>query len=95
MTPYGNKIIVRKENIIDKNESSIFAVSGSEAGEGAGEDDFIEMNEDDIQEAMQVDADYDKAMELYLKKVRSARGYNTREPSDYISSGNERWKTDA
>lgn len=39
--------------------------------------------------------DYDKAMELYLKKVRSARGYNTREPSDYISSGNERWKTDA
>ena len=39
--------------------------------------------------------DYDKAMELYLNKVRSARGYNTREPSDYISSGNERWKTDA
>ena len=63
MTPYGNKIIVRKENIIDKNESSIFAVPGSEAGEGAGEDDFIEMNEDDIQEAMQVDEDYEKAME--------------------------------
>lgn len=39
--------------------------------------------------------DYDKAMELYLIKVRSARGYNTREPSDYISSGNERWRTDA
>lgn len=40
-------------------------------------------------------ADYDAAMEEYLKAARVARGYTTREPDCYINSGNPRWKQDA
>lgn len=39
--------------------------------------------------------DYDKAMEDYLLSVRAARGYTTREPSDYAGSSVPRWAQDA
>lgn len=40
-------------------------------------------------------ADYDSAMEEYLMETRFARGYTTREPSDYSGSSVERWAQDA
>ena len=40
-------------------------------------------------------ADYDKAMEDHLLAERSARGYTTREPSDYKDSTVPRWAQDA
>ena len=40
-------------------------------------------------------ADYDQAMEDYLRQVRIARGYTTREPDDYFGSSNPRWVQDA
>lgn len=40
-------------------------------------------------------SEYDRAMEDYLKQVRSQRGYTTREPSDYASSSVTRWRIDA
>lgn len=39
--------------------------------------------------------DYDKALEDHLKKERIARGYTTREPSDYAGSSVPRWAQDA
>lgn len=40
--------------------------------------------------------DYNRAMEDYLKQVRSDRGYTLREPSPtYDDSPNPRWKSDA
>ena len=39
--------------------------------------------------------DYDAAMEDYLREVRIARGYTTREPDDYFGSSNPRWAQDA
>ena len=39
--------------------------------------------------------DYDVAMEDYLREVRFARGYTTREPDDYFGSSNPRWAQDA
>ena len=39
--------------------------------------------------------DYDKAMEDYLRSVRSERGYTTREPDNYFGSSNPRWAQDA
>lgn len=39
--------------------------------------------------------DYDNAMEDYLREVRVARGYTTREPDDYFGSTNPRWAQDA
>lgn len=39
--------------------------------------------------------DYDQAMEDYLREVRIARGYTTREPDDYFASTNPRWAQDA
>jgi hypothetical protein len=39
--------------------------------------------------------DYDRAMEDYLRSVRSERGYTTREPDDYFGSSNPRWAQDA
>ena len=39
--------------------------------------------------------DYDAAMEDYLREVRFARGYTTREPDDYFGSSNPRWAQDA
>lgn len=39
--------------------------------------------------------DYDNAMEDYLRQVRIARGYTTREPDDYFGSSNPRWTQDA
>lgn len=41
------------------------------------------------------EADYDNAMEDYLRSVRSERGYTTREPDDYFGSSNPRWSQDA
>lgn len=41
------------------------------------------------------EADYDNAMEDYLRSVRSDRGYTTREPDDYFGSSNPRWSQDA
>lgn len=40
-------------------------------------------------------ADYDAALEAHLKAERVARGYTSREPSDYAQSGNARWRQDA
>lgn len=40
-------------------------------------------------------ADYDAAMEDYLREVRVERGYTTREPDDYFGSSNPRWSQDA
>lgn len=39
--------------------------------------------------------DYDNAMEDYIREVRIARGYTTREPDDYFGSSNPRWAQDA
>lgn len=39
--------------------------------------------------------DYDQAMEDYIREVRIARGYTTREPDDYFCSSNPRWAQDA
>lgn len=41
------------------------------------------------------EADYDNAMEDYLREVRYERGYTTREPDDYFGSSNPRWSQDA
>jgi hypothetical protein len=41
------------------------------------------------------EADYDNAMEDFLRSVRSDRGYTTREPDDYFGSSNPRWSQDA
>jgi hypothetical protein len=38
---------------------------------------------------------YDRAMEDYIREVRIARGYTTREPDDYFGSSNPRWSQDA
>lgn len=40
-------------------------------------------------------ADYDNAMEDYLRSVRSERGYTLREPDDYFGSSVPRWVQDA
>ena len=40
-------------------------------------------------------ADYDAAMEAHLKAEREARGYTSREPSDYAGSSVARWAQDA
>ena len=39
--------------------------------------------------------DYDRAMEEHLKAEREARGYTSREPSDYAGSAVTRWAQDA
>jgi hypothetical protein len=39
--------------------------------------------------------DYDAAMEDYIREVRIARGYTTRDPDDYFGSSNPRWSQDA
>ncbi len=39
--------------------------------------------------------EYDAAMEDHLVQERSARGYTTREPTAYLTSGNARWASDA
>ena len=39
--------------------------------------------------------DYDQAMEDYIREVRIARGYTTREPDDYFGSSVPRWSQDA
>jgi hypothetical protein len=39
--------------------------------------------------------DYDQAMEDYIREVRIARGYTTREPDDYFGSSVPRWAQDA
>lgn len=40
-------------------------------------------------------ADYDHAMEDHIKAARVARGYTTREPSEYKESSVPRWAQDA
>lgn len=40
-------------------------------------------------------ADYDRAMEDHIKAARVARGYTTREPSEYNDSSVPRWAQDA
>ena len=40
-------------------------------------------------------SDYDAAIEDYLREVRVARGYTTREPDTYLQSSNHRWAQDA
>lgn len=40
-------------------------------------------------------ADYDAAMEAHLLAERTARGYTTREPDNYLESSNVRWAQDA
>lgn len=40
-------------------------------------------------------ADFDAAMEDYLRTEREARGYTTREPDAYINSSVPRWAQDA
>jgi hypothetical protein len=48
-----------------------------------------------IEPIQYTEADYDNAMEDYLRQVRIARGYTTREPDDYFGSSNPRWAQDA
>jgi len=45
--------------------------------------------------SVEILAEYDLAMENYLKTARIQRGYTTREPSDYISSAVDLWRQDA
>lgn len=40
-------------------------------------------------------ADYDRAMEAHIKEARVARGYTTREPTEYLGSAVPRWAQDA
>lgn len=40
-------------------------------------------------------ADYDRAMEEHIKAARVARGYTTREPTEYLGSSVPRWAQDA
>ena len=58
--PYGNKMIVKKANIIDKNESSIFSTPDLNE-EGVG-DEFVEVEEDDIASALEIDEAYEEAV---------------------------------
>lgn len=39
--------------------------------------------------------DFDIELQTYIKNVRVARGYTTRQPDAYLNSKNERWKQDA
>lgn len=48
-----------------------------------------------VEPIVYTEADYDQAMEDYLRSVRSERGYTTREPDDYFGSSNPRWAQDA
>lgn len=48
-----------------------------------------------VEPIVYTEADYDAAMEDYLREVRIARGYTTREPDDYFGSSNPRWAQDA
>lgn len=48
-----------------------------------------------VEPIVYTEADYDAAMEDYLRSVRSERGYTTREPDDYFGSSNPRWAQDA
>lgn len=48
-----------------------------------------------VEPIVYTEADYDQAMEDYLRSVRSERGYTTREPDDYFGSSNPRWSQDA
>ena len=48
-----------------------------------------------IEPIVYTESDYDAAMEDYLREVRIARGYTTREPDDYLGSSNPRWAQDA
>lgn len=48
-----------------------------------------------VEPIVYTEADYDNAMEDYLRSVRSERGYTTREPDDYFGSSNPRWAQDA
>jgi hypothetical protein len=48
-----------------------------------------------VEPIVYTEADYDNAMEDYLRSVRSERGYTTREPDDYFGSSNPRWSQDA
>ena len=40
-------------------------------------------------------ADYDRAMEEHITAARVARGYTTREPTEYLGSSVPRWAQDA
>jgi hypothetical protein len=48
-----------------------------------------------VEPIVYTEADYDNAMEDYLRSVRSERGYTTREPDDYFGSSVPRWSQDA
>lgn len=48
-----------------------------------------------VEQIVYTEADYDNAMEDYLRSVRYERGYTTREPDDYFGSSNPRWAQDA
>ena len=48
-----------------------------------------------VEPIVYTEADYDNAMEDYLRFVRVERGYTTREPDDYFGSSNPRWSQDA
>lgn len=48
-----------------------------------------------VEPIVYTEADYDNAMEDYIREVRIARGYTTREPDDYFGSSNPRWAQDA
>lgn len=39
--------------------------------------------------------DYDAIMQQYIMSVRYARGYTSRQPTDYLNSSTPRWKQDA
>ena len=71
----------------NKNNAHIEKVNGVRT--------IVENPEEPKPTTEQIVAEYDLAMENYMKEVREKRGYTTREPSDYVNSTVERWRQDA
>lgn len=70
-----------------------------EDGECRHEFNFIDAPSDDEDVEPDVETpdmdEYDGVMERHLKLEREARGYTTREPSEYVGSSIPRWAQDA
>lgn len=67
---------------------------GGSESEDASSDELPDEAGDGLPQALTRD-DYDSAMEDYIRSVRCARGYTTREPSAYANSSNPRFAQDA
>ena len=60
--PFGNKMIVKKSNIVDNNESSIFR--SNEPEEPQEGEEYVELQEDDLESALEIDEAYEKAVQM-------------------------------